>query len=342
MQGWRSHVRLTAIAAVVAASFSAVSAAPAFQFPTDNHALLAPGGNARFFAPTPGRTWEAGQFGCVRTEGWQMHEGIDILATKHDRHGEPADEVRAAAGGEVVYINHKVSLSNYGIYVVLRHRIEGLEVFTLYAHLREARADLVPGTKVREGERIGMMGRTANTVTPIGKDRAHVHFEIDLMVNDRFAEWLKARDPGSRNDHGPWNGRNLLGLDPAETFRAQETAGSAFSLLHLVRTRREMCRVLVANTRFPWLRRHPILIHRNPTAERAGIVAYEVSLDFNGIPFRLMPRSRGEIDGPVIDKLLSVNEPEYRSHPCRRLIAKKGRQWTLTERGRELIDLLTY
>lgn len=313
-----------------------------FELPTDNRSILEPAGEARFFAPTPGRTWMAGQFGCVRSEGTQIHEGIDILVTRRDRRGEPLDEVRAAAGGEVVYINRKPGLSNYGIYVVLRHHLEGIDVFTLYAHLREARPDLAPGRKVQVHERLGTMGRTSNTASVIGKDRAHVHFEVNLLVNEGFSSWLRQKEPSARDDHGPWNGRNLLGLDPAEVLLEAHAKPKDFSILQFIRTQREMCRVLIANTSFPWLRRYPLLIRRNPVAESAGIVAYEVSLNFNGLPFLLVPRSPGEIDGPVTTRLLSVDAREHSAHPCRKLVFQRGQKWVLTARGEELIALLTH
>jgi hypothetical protein len=320
---------------------ASTAAAAWFDLPTENRALFESGGEARFFAPTPGRSWTAGQFGCVRSEGSQLHEGIDILALRRDREGEPLDDVRSVAGGEVAYINRHAGLSNYGVYVVVRHWIERLEVFTLYAHLREARDDLKAGSLLERGERLGRMGRTANTATPIGKDRAHVHFEIALLANDRFSEWLPKTSPTGRNDHGPWNGRNLLGLDAAEILRADHQS-PGFSLLTYVRTQREMCRILVCRTDFPWLRRYPMLIRRNPKAEREGIVAYEVSLNFNGVPFRLVPRGRSELKGEPATRLLSVNEVEHRNHPCRKLVFKRGQRWSLTAQGKELIDLLTY
>lgn len=313
-----------------------------FRLPTENRALLDPARQSEFFAPTPGRTWTAGQFGCVRSDGTQMHEGIDILAMQHDRRGEPTDEVKAAAAGEVAYVSRKPGLSNYGIYIVLRHQIEGLQVFTLYAHLREARSDLAPGNSVAAGEKIGILGRTTNTRTPITRDRAHVHFEIDLLVNERFSGWLKKHEPDTRDDHGPWNGRNLLGLDPAEIFRAQQQKGARFSLLEHVRNQTEMCRVLVADTAFPWLKRYAPLIQRNPIAEREGIVAYELSLNYNGVPFRMTPRARSEITGPVANRLLGVAEAENREHPCRKLVFRRGQSWVLTAKGQELIGLLTY
>lgn len=321
---------------------SPAAAETAFRFPTENEAMLQPGNEAKFFAPTAGRTWTAGQFGCVRSDGTQMHEGVDILALKHDRRGEPLDEVHAAAAGEVAYINRKSGLSNYGNYVVLRHTIDGLEVYTLYAHLREARRDLQPGQKVHAGETIGALGRTTNTRSSITKDRAHVHFEIDLLVNERFPAWLHKHEPEARDDHGAWNGRNLLGLDPAEVFRQQQRQGTAFNLLEHVRNQEEMCKVLVADTSFPWLKRYPRLIRKNAVAEKEGIVAYEVSLNYNGLPFRLTPRARSEIKGSVSTRILSVAETEYRQHGCRKLIFPRGQSWILTARGQELISLLTH
>lgn len=317
-------------------------ASEAFRLPTNNRSLLQAGGEGKFFAPTPGRTWTAGQFGCVRSEGTQMHEGIDILSIQKDKKGEPTDEVRAAAAGQVAYVSRKAGLSNYGIYVVLRHRIEGLQAFTLYAHLRAVRANLAPGTTVRAGEAIGTVGRTTNTRTPITRDRAHLHFEIDLLINESFSSWLKKNEPGTRDDHGPWNGRNLLGLDAADIFRQQEKQAEAFSLLEYLRNQREMCRILVPNTSFPWLKRYPSLIRRNPLAEREGIVAYEVSWNYNGVPFRLVPRARSEVKGALTTRVLEVDESEFANHRCRKLIFKRGQLWTLTARGLDLIQLLTH
>src|SRR5215467_5069781 len=120
-----------------------LSAQP-FQLPTANHALFEQGGEERFFVPTPGKPWTTGCFGCVRSDGWQMHEGLDIKCLQRDKRGEPIDPVMASADGTVVYINTRPSLSNYGNYIVLQHQIEGLQVFTLYAHLRA----IQPGLKV--------------------------------------------------------------------------------------------------------------------------------------------------------------------------------------------------
>src|SRR4249920_2888795 len=85
-----------------------------FHLPTANRALFEPGGEERFFVGTVGKPWMSGTFGCVRSEGWQIHEGLDIRCLQRDKHGEPTDPVMATADGEVAYMNRKPSLSNYG------------------------------------------------------------------------------------------------------------------------------------------------------------------------------------------------------------------------------------
>ena len=80
-----------------------------FQFPTANHALFDKGGEERFFVGTVGKPWTTGTFGCVRSGGWQMHEGLDIRCLQRDQHGEPTDPVLATADGTVVYISTRPS-----------------------------------------------------------------------------------------------------------------------------------------------------------------------------------------------------------------------------------------
>ncbi|MFN0066952.1 MAG: M23 family metallopeptidase [Limisphaerales bacterium] len=320
----------------------AAAGAEAFLLPTANRALFGPAGPAAFFAPVPGRDWNSGRFGCVRSEGRQMHEGLDILTVQRDRTGEPTDPVLAVAAGTVAYVNAQAGLSNYGRYVILRHRLEGLEVFTLYAHLRDIGDGVRVGAGLGQGQRLGTLGRSTNTKTPITKDRAHLHFEVNLLLNDAFNRWHRENLPGQRNDHGLWHGRNLAGLDPEALYRAQRAAGRGFSLADHVRGQDELFRVLVPAGKFSFLRRYAPLVQRNPRAEREGIAAFEMSLSFNGVPFRLMPRAQGELAGPVQRRLLSVNEAVAGRHGCRRLVVKRGQTWTLTAAGQELIGLVTY
>jgi hypothetical protein len=328
---------------LVLAGLGAIPAlAESLRLPTANRALFQPGAEDRYYVGTPGKTWISGTFGCVRTEGQQMHEGIDIRCTQRDRQGEPVDPILATADGTVAYLNPKPALSNFGKYIVLRHTIEGLEIFSVYAHLREIRADLRPGKSVRAGEAIGVMGRTANTRQGISRDRAHLHFELNLFINDQFPEWYKTSCPGQRNDHGQWNGQNLVALDPGKILLQQAQVGPRFSLLRLVAQDTELCRVLVRKTRFPWIQRYRPLVAENPIAQKEGVAAYEISLNYNGLPFRLVPRAASEIKPGPKFQLLAVNAAEQRKNPARHLVARSANSWQLTAKGVRLLDLLTY
>lgn len=322
-------------------SAATLSAQTPFQFPTANHALYEVGAELKFLEPTaPDRSWTTGSFGCVRTDGWQMHEGLDIRSQQHDRRGEPTDPVLATADGTVMYVNPKAGLSNYGKYVVIRHVIEGIEIYSLYAHLSEV--STATGRNVRAGDVIATMGRTSNTSEHIGKERAHLHFELNVFVNDNFSAWFKKKLPGERNDHGLWNGQNLDGLDPRDILLAEHNPVKPFSLLTFLRSQTELCRVLVRVTNFSYLKRYAPLVLKNPKAEQEGVAGYEIVFNYNGVVFALMPRAASEIKGTAKVQLLSVNEAEYHAHPCRKLVVQHGSRWQLTEKGRREVEMLTY
>ena len=333
----RRFVLATATTLLFAASLHSQT----FRLPTANQALFdRDGGSERFFVGTVGKPWTSGTFGCVRSEGWQLHEGLDIRCLQRDKRGEPTDPVMATADGTVAYVNRKASLSNYGNYVILRHEVDGLEIYSTYAHLREIRADLKAGVAVKAGESIGVMGRTANTREGISKDRAHVHFELNLLVNESFPAWYKKTFPGQRNDHGLWNGQNMLALDPRDVLLEQRRLGTKFNLVKHLQSQNELCRVIVRDTSFPWLKRYGPLVRASAPGE--VVAGYEMALTFNGIPIELIPRTAAQIKGKSRFQLLSVNETERDANPCRKLVTKRGSQWELASNGIRLLELLTY
>lgn len=332
---WRCALALAAALAVVPAH------PQAFRLPTPNRALLEDGGEARYFVGTVGRTWTSGTFGCVRSDGAQFHEGLDIRAVQRDKRGEATDPVTATLDGVVAYINLKPSLSNYGIYVVLRHQAEGLEFYSLYAHLADTPAGLKVGQRVGAGERIGTVGRTSNTSQAISRERAHLHFEIAFRLTDRYAAWHQANLKGTRNDHGEWNGRNFLGIDPAPVLRGA-AASRDFSLLRHLRSQRELCRVMIRKSDLFWARRCPGLVANNPRALKEGVAGFEVVLNATGLPFLLIPRAASEIAGKERVRLLSVNAAEAERLPCRKIVRQRNGQWELGVNGNALISLLTH
>ena len=203
------------------------------------------------------------------------------------------------------------------------------------------RAGLKAGQAVKAGEQIAVMGRTANTHEGISKDRAHVHFELNLLVNDRFSSWYHQTFPTQRNDHGTWNGQNLLGLDPRLILMGERRERN-FSLLNFLQHQTELCRVIIRKGDFPWIKRYRMLVKRNPIAEKEGIAGYELALNYNGVAFEAIPRAASEIKSKGKFALVSVNEPEYQKNPCRRLVKQNGKRWDLTNHGLELLEMLAY
>jgi len=90
--------------------------------------------------------------------GSRMHDGIDIGV----KEGTP---VHAAAAGEVVYSDHR--LTGYGKLIIIRHRYD---LFTAYAH--NQRNLVRKGDKVKAGDVIARVGHTGHATGP------HLHFEV--------------------------------------------------------------------------------------------------------------------------------------------------------------------
>src|SRR5260370_42468959 len=88
---WFASLQILAAVTLPAAAMPA----EAWLLPTANRALFEPGGEGKFFAGTAGKPWTSGTFGCVRSEGRQFQEGLDIRCLQRDGRGEPIDPVLA-------------------------------------------------------------------------------------------------------------------------------------------------------------------------------------------------------------------------------------------------------
>ena len=313
--------------------------------PTANDALLRPGADADFFQPTVEGTVESGMFGCVRSNGHRFHEGIDIKCLQRNRRGEPTDPVHAVADGDIAFINTKPGLSNYGRYVVLRHNWDGVPVCTLYAHLSEVADGLVADQPVKKGQIIGTLGHSTNTREGISRDRAHLHFEINFLLNPNFHIWYPQHDPAAP-PFGNFNGKNLIGLDPAAFLRAYAT-NRKLNFAQYVAKQPVAFTALLNARPFPWLALHPEQIQ--PAAGTP--LAYEVGLTAWGMPVTVWPHTAQEITEsqrhllsrgqPVVQR---VDEAELTRWTCDELVKRtlRGTGWVLTERGREWFKILTY
>jgi hypothetical protein len=316
--------------------------------PTANDAVLRPGHDAEFFQPTIEGTPESGMFGCVRRDGARFHEGVDIKCLQRNRRGDPLDSVHAVADGEAAFINTRPGLSNYGRYIVLRHHWDGVEVYTLYAHLSEVANGLIVDQPVCKGQVIATMGHSTNTREGISRERAHLHFEVDLLLNPNFHIWYPKHDPKAP-PFGNFNGLNLFGMDPTPLFRAA-TTNLTLRFSEFVAQQPVAFAVLVGARPFPWLTLHPEQI-QSVAGKSGRVVAYEIGATMSGVPVSIWPRTDEEVTEAqrrVLQRglpvLVRVNEAELMRGNCCGMVRqrKRGRGWELGDKGREWVEMLTY
>ncbi len=228
----------------------------------------------------------SGSFGGVRNGGTHFHEGIDIKALHRDRHGEPTDDVFAAMDGVVRHVSSSAGDSNYGRYIVLEHPAESPAVYTLYAHLSRIAPGLRAGDAVHRGQVIATMGHSSGGYS-IPTARAHMHFEIGVMVTENFQAWYERKKFGSTNDHGLWNGMNLMGFDPLEFLNLWRD--------HKVNTFQEYFAQMepavtfrIGTHRTPdYITRYPALLTR--PMPLGPISGWEVKCNWTGLPFAWTP-----------------------------------------------------
>ncbi len=219
-----------------------------------------------YLQPTVSGRLESATFGMVREEGQRFHEGVDIRPGRRDAAGEPLDLVRAAMDGQVAYVNPHVN-GPYGRYVVLTHPGAELPVYSLYAHLASIDPAMKLGAFVRRGLTLGRMGRSSAGVTPITPDRAHLHFEVGLLLSTGFNAWYAAQPDNrkSPNQHGLFNGQNLIGMDPLPLLSQRSV-----DVLALLRRQPTALTVVLRAAKTPdFVARYPALA-RGARAKAAG------------------------------------------------------------------------
>jgi murein DD-endopeptidase MepM/ murein hydrolase activator NlpD len=99
------------------------------------------------------------------------HNGVDLFGAK-----EP---LKLEVWFDGVVIAKGYNSAGFGHYVVLRHKVYGKVVTSLYAHMK-AESKLRKGQKVTAGTVVGIMGTTGAST---GK---HLHFEIGKGRNHPF------------------------------------------------------------------------------------------------------------------------------------------------------------
>ncbi|MCF7687239.1 MAG: M23 family metallopeptidase [Cephaloticoccus sp.] len=295
------------------------------SWPTPNPAFEQGKSGAVIFQDTGTGDPSSGGFGGVRSSGRQFHEGIDIKAMARDRRGESTDLVFAAIDGVVAYVNPKVGDSNYGRYVVLEHPAQSPAIYTLYAHLASVAPGIRTGAVVQHGQTLGVMGRSSSG-RPIPRERAHLHFEMGLWVTRDFQSWYNWKKFGSPNEHGVYNGMNLMGFDPMDFFQARRT-GRINTMQDYFTQMRPVVRLRIATSKMPdFVQRYPVLVTRSLPMLVAG---WEIECNWTGLPFRWTPLGAKDVAGMRHNevRILYVDEGVERREKSKNLVASRHGNW---------------
>ncbi|MBO0695251.1 MAG: M23 family metallopeptidase [Verrucomicrobia bacterium] len=313
--------------------------------PTDNDALFSGGGAAfyqhieRNYKGVKSTPWEGGQYGFVRdptdTPGGvvytRFHEGIDIRPVHRDANGEPLDEVRAIADGKVVHANPVAGHSNYGKYIVIEHRWNGSNYYSLYGHLSSIAVQ--PGETVKRGQRIAVMGYTG---TGLNRERAHLHLELNMMLSDQFDAWYNTFFRNDPNHNGIYNGMNLIGLDIARLYLALHK-NPTLTIPEFLSREEPFYKVTLPKSRhfelpkfYPWMR---------ATEGRSEKSSWEVSFAQSGVPLRIESSDK-KVKQPELS-YIKKSSVDY-SHLTRDIVSGHGANAHLTDYGRQLMRLLIW
>lgn len=231
--------------------------------------------------PTVSGNVSSGLFGCVRNSGHRFHEGLDLKATAWDRRREATDPIFAFHDGIVRYVNLSAGNSSYGRYIVVEHPQIAPGFISLYAHLKSVKEGVVAGISVSGGEWIATMGRSAGGYS-IPRERAHLHFELGFWLGPDFQRWYDQQGFGSKNDHGSYNGMNIVGLDAWELCSALRRGGVA-NAWEFVMNEQVAVDVFVRDTGVPEL------LKVNPGLMEDGVIpadhaGWRVELTWYGMP----------------------------------------------------------
>jgi murein DD-endopeptidase MepM/ murein hydrolase activator NlpD len=295
------------------------------QWPTPNPAWAQGRSIEAWVQSTVSGDPESGLFGCVRSSGGQFHEGLDIRPVARDRHGEPLDAIAAAMDGVVRHVNTHAGDSNYGRYIVIEHPGMTPAVYTLYAHLAKIEPGIAAGVTVARGQTLGVMGHSGGGGKgSIPRDRAHLHFEIGLMVTQDFPAWYAWKQFGSANEHGLWNGMNLMGIDPLDFLRQWRTR-KVDNFQQYFDQLRGVVKVRIATNRMPdFIVRYPSLLRRPLPL---GLVAgWELECNSTGLPFAWTPLSPLDVAGlrPGEVQIVSADSAVARAYRCKSLVRPRG------------------
>ncbi|MEA3211656.1 MAG: murein DD-endopeptidase [Chthoniobacter sp.] len=335
--------RAARLGALLLFATHSIAAALDLTFPTQNRALLQGDGEGfymfidRDLQGEKSTPWEGGQYGYVRdprfTSGGlvytRFHEGVDIKPLQRSGTGEPLDMVTAAAAGRVVHASNVPGYSNYGRFVVIEHQWDGCPYYSLYAHLNSLSVSV--GQRVAQGDALGRLGYTGDG---IDRRRAHVHFEVNLILSHDFERWHKLVFPSEINRHGIYNGINLAGMDAGRLLLAAHKSPGLTIPAFLASEEVAFKAVVPATNKFVLAKLYPWMIR----GDAKGAKAWEISFTSSGLPLRLEPRREAVSQSAITSATPSKFPLTY---VTKGYVSGTSKSPTLTPSGRHFLRLVS-
>lgn len=335
--------RAARLASVLFFAAHSIAAGLDLTFPTKNRALLEGDGEGfymfidRDFQGQKSTPWEGGQYGFVRdprvTSGGlvykRFHEGADIKPMERASDGEPLDLVTAAGAGRVVHVSDVSRYSNYGRFVVVEHQWDGSPYYSLYAHLNSVSVRI--GQKVAQSEALGRLGYTGEG---IDRRRAHLHFEVNLILSHDFERWHQLVYPADINRHGLYNGLNLAGMDVGRLLVAANKSPELTIPAFLASESVAFKAVVPATDQFMLAKLYPWMIR----GTAAGAKSWEISFTGSGLPVRIEPR-REAISQPAVTSATPSKFPL--ELVTKGYVTGTSKSPTLTTNGRGFLKLVS-
>lgn len=324
------------IASIIFSTVSLVNVFADIVWPTPSKAFAQGKPYTEFIQPTVSGRPISGLFGDVRSNGYKFHEGIDIMPISRNKRGEPLDDVYSALDGTVMLINRIAGNSGYGRYVVLVHKSCDVPIYTLYAHLAEIDGDIAVGTSVKAGKRLGKMGRSASY--SIAKAQAHLHFEMGLMLSDRFDKWyVESKRFKQKNFFGNYNGMNLVGFDPLDFYEKAKNEEIDDGFKGYLQSLPVAVVVRIYTKRTPdFVKKYPMLV--NNAGKDCG---WDIHLTWHGLPVKFERIKNPRIGARESDVEILKYNPNELNRKCRKLVEfNKNGEVKMHENLKRLIKII--
>jgi murein DD-endopeptidase MepM/ murein hydrolase activator NlpD len=206
---------------------------------------------------------------------------------------------------------------------VIEHQFDECPYYSLYAHLSAVRVNI--GDPVSQNDVIGVLGHTGEG---IDRGRAHLHLELNLLINADFERWSSKYFPTDGNRHGIYNGQNLDGFDIGRFYLEQAKNPDLFQ------EETTWYKVLLpASKNMDLLHRYPWL-----SGGQREVPSWEFSFNQAGIPIRVKPAY-----SPVLQPVVTwVKSSPYPYAPqTRGFLQGSGSNFSLSPEGRRYMNLIS-